>query len=859
MIAASPAGGNLPAEPNSFIGRERDLAELTGMLGRVRALTLCGPGGMGKTRLALKLAAALAPSYPDGAWIADLSDADLGGPGLAGPDLAESRVVALVTAALGIRPEADRPLADTLTEALRPRTMLLVLDTCEHLVQACATLVQRLLGGCPGVRMIATSREPLRVRGEVIWRVPPLSLPRQHARRAAEAIEPAGRADAEAAGSEAVRLFADRAAAVRPGFTLDGSNIAAVADVCRTLDGVPLAIELAAARVRALSAEQIRARLTDRFELLALGDRSAPPRLQTLRAAVAWSYELLTPAERLLLRRLSVFHGWSLEMAERVCSDEAMPAGQVLDDLTALIDKSLVSLDGELNGIARYRLLDTVRELAAEQAVAAGEWARLRTAHRDCTLGLAERIAAVAFVRGEPSWPARVAMYHRVRADRANINLALAWCVQRGDAEEGLRLCHALAGSFLASGDVAEGADWLDRMLAIDAEVPPAVRARALALRAELAFELSDYQGAADLAWACLGLTGPVEGGSGATALRLLALVDLVGGRADAALARADEAVAAARQAADEWEEGVSLATRAAVIASQRRLAEAESGYQEALRVLADNNGWGVANVLYGLGQVDRARGDLAGAAAHFSDALALYRQIDARPEMTRCLAGLGWTALAQADLLSARRHLTESLRLSLATGHRLAIGRGVAALAALAAASGDQRSAVRLAGAALRVFEVTGAAPAASATARLTAMVDAARASLGQDAVAELLARGHQMSPQSALRTMQEAGGSAAQPSPPDGGQAPPGERRPHEAAAGASMPSGQVTLTAREVEIAGLVARGLTNRAIGQQLFITETTVARHVANIFGKLGVRSRAQVVTWLAAREDDEDA
>src|SRR6266567_1609685 len=304
--------GILPAEPNSFIGRERDLAELVAILDRVRALTLCGPGGIGKTRLALRLATMLAHRYPDGVWIVDLADVDL-----AGVDLTDGhddyRLVPLVTAALGIRGEPDRRLADTLADALRPRNTLLILDSCEHLVQAAAELVQRLLAGCPGLRVIATSREPLGVRGEFIWRVPPLGLP------LAAGADGAGLSAQEVVRCEAVQFFSARAAAVRPGFGLDEANAAAVAEICRTLDGVPLAIELAAARIRALSAEQIALRLADRFELLAGGDRTAPPRQQTLRATVEWSYDLLTSAERTLLSRLSVFHGWSLRMAEQVC------------------------------------------------------------------------------------------------------------------------------------------------------------------------------------------------------------------------------------------------------------------------------------------------------------------------------------------------------------------------------------------------------------------------------------------------------------------------------------------------------------------------------------------------------------
>src|SRR5580704_4409660 len=235
----SPSAGNIPAEPNSFVGRERDLTELGRLLTDVRVVTLCGPGGIGKTRLAIRLAAQLAAGFADGAWLAELAD-------LADPDLVARRVAAV----LGVRHEQDRSLADTLADALRSRELLVVLDTCEHLVDACARLVQQLLAGCRGVRVIATSREPLRVRGETVWRVPPLELP------AALDRQPV----ADIAGNEAVRLFADRAKAVRPGFALDADNSRAVVRLCRTLDGIPLAIELAAARIRALSVEQVASR-----------------------------------------------------------------------------------------------------------------------------------------------------------------------------------------------------------------------------------------------------------------------------------------------------------------------------------------------------------------------------------------------------------------------------------------------------------------------------------------------------------------------------------------------------------------------------------------------------------------------
>jgi predicted ATPase len=363
--------GNLPAEPNSFIGRERDLADLAKLLGEVRALTLSGPGGIGKTRLAVRLAREVIadgqdsadPGGLDEAWLVELAD-------WPGP------VAQQVAMTLGVREEQGVPLPQTLAEALRSRRMLLILDTCEHQVSDCALLVQLLLARCPWLRIVATSREPLRVRGETVWRVPPLDLP------------PDDAPGDGLAAHEAVRLFAARAAEARPGFMLTEGNAAAVARLCRTLDGIPLGIELSAARVRALSVEQIEGRLRDRFALLNSGDRTAPLRQQTLRATVDWSYELLDEAEQVLLRRLATFSGWNLDMAEQVCSDEAIGADEVLGLLISLIDKSLVVLDGEAAGDARYRLLDTIREYAAERLAAAGEQDALALRHRDCILAL---------------------------------------------------------------------------------------------------------------------------------------------------------------------------------------------------------------------------------------------------------------------------------------------------------------------------------------------------------------------------------------------------------------------------------------------------------------------------------------
>jgi predicted ATPase/DNA-binding NarL/FixJ family response regulator len=834
------SAGNLPAEPNSFVGRERDLAELAVLLTDVRALTLCGPGGIGKTRLAVRLGAGLTPSFPDGVWLAELAD-------LRDPEFVARRVAAT----LGVREEPDRALPETLCDALRSRELLLILDTCEHLVEACAPLVQRLLSACRGFRVIATSREPLRVRGETVWRVPPLELPAALERLSvAEMLE-----------HEAVRLFTDRAAAVRPGFALTAENAQSVARLCRMLDGIPLAIELASARIRALSVDQIADRLSDRFQLLASGDRTAPMRQQTLRAAVDWSYELLTEPEQALLRRLSVFSGWNLEMAEQVCADEQIPADRVLDLLAALIDKSLVSLDGELAGDARYRLLDTIGEYASDRLAASGEQPEIRAAHRDYLLRLGEEVVARAFVRGDPPWSARVAMYHRIDVERPNFRHALSECLSREDAERGLRLCVALRSAWGASGDVTEGVAWFDRLLALPVPMSQDARARALVHLAELAFEQQDYPTAGDCAQAALGLFQASAEPAEAGARRLLSLLQMQDGRTKEALDSAEMAVQAARKAGDCWEEGLALATKASVLARLGRLNEAQQTFEVALETLRDNNGWGVAQTLYGFGALARQRGDSAAALRHFRAALALYRQIDARPEMARCLAGIGLVALSQADLDAAAASLSESIQLSLATGQRLATIRGIEAFAALAVLRDDMAAATKLASAGSALRTALGQIASPGALRRMESLLESARQRLGADAVTALVAEGEQLTAHGAVSFALRADRDAASrqaasreaASCSAAGHAAPGRDAPAGAFAGPAGGSPSV-LTARELEIAGLIARGLSNRGIAAELTISPATAARHVANIFGKLGFTSRAQVAAWAAERE-----
>jgi predicted ATPase/DNA-binding CsgD family transcriptional regulator len=851
----APRLGNLPAEPNSFVGRERDLGDLRLLLSNVRALTLCGPGGIGKTRLATRLGWQLGDDFPDGVWLVEFADN-------ADPALA-ARQDATV---LGIGDEPDRPAAATVADALRNRQLLLILDTCEHVVDAIADLVRDLIAACPLLRLVATSREPLRVRGETVWRVPPLSLPSQAA--PGRPLAPPADGDATAAAEyEAIRLFVDRAAAVRPGFILTSENREHVVQLCRMLDGVPLAIELAAARIRALSVEQIAARIDDRFRLLASGDRTAPPRQQTLQAAVDWSFDLLTADEQMLLRRLSVFAGWSLEMAEQVCADERMPEPRVLDLLAALIDKSLVALEDEFAGDARYRLLDTIREYAAARLYASGEQDELRQRHARYMLGVAEGVVARAFLRNAQPWSEQVQMYYRVAAEQANFRSALAFCLDARDADNGLRLCSALRSPWVVQGDVAEGLSWFSRFLALNEWVRAGVRARALMLAAELAFEYQDYPGAARTAQAAVAMCTAYAAACPAGGLRILALISLRAGLAEEALARADSAIAAARQHGDEWEEGLAQAARATILARIGRLADAQSAFEVALKLLTGNNGWGVAHALYGFGSLARARRDNAGALRHFRSALEIFRQISARTEMARCLAGIGWVALASLDVPTAAASLAESLDLSMVTGERLGIARGLEAIATLAVVRGDDGTAVRLEGAATSLREVVGQVRSAAAQARFDGLLAAAHHRLGSGAPS-LLAEGRRLSTHEAVRDALAYAAAAAadgqdaraQPglagaSHPEPGAGPVLAHRSvlagRSVPAGQSGPTGKSLLTAREQQIAQLIARGLSNRAIGEELVISPATAARHVANILAKLGLNSRAQVAAWMA--------
>jgi len=643
---------NLPIQLTSFVGREREMTEVKRLLTTTRLLTLQGAGGAGKTRLAIQVAADLIEEFAHGVWLVDL--APLSDPAL---------VVQTVASTLGVREMAGRTLVDTLVESVRPKTLLLVLDNCEHLVSACAHLVESLLRACPSLQILATSREPLAILGELTYRVPTLSVPDLRNGASLQQI----------AEYEAVRLFLERAVFAVPNFSLTRENARVVAEICHRLDGMPLAIELAAARVKGMSVRQIAARLDDRFRLLTAGGRTVLPRHQTLRATMDWSYDLLSPPERVLLRRLSVFAGgWALEAAEGVCAGESLDRGDILDLLTRLVDRSLVVTE-EQNGDIRYRLLETVRHYASEKLKNAGETAGVREQHAQWYLALTEE--AEPMLRG----PEQSAWLKRLEGEYGNVRTALEWSVSGStDREQALRLAGNLWRFWNVRGYLSEWGEWLARAMEVSPEAAPAVRAKALFGGGLLGFLQRDGNRAASLLNQALGLYRELDDRQAvADCLRILAQV--LWERADYAGARfyADESLKAYRALNDETGIGAALRLAGFILGSEEKFAQARAHFEESLRLARElGDPRGIAWSLNGLGIVVAEVGDEAEGRTLNREALALFKGLGDRRGIADTLACLG---IVCPDLPWAIRLLASADTLRVATGIGVPTGYGPA------------------------------------------------------------------------------------------------------------------------------------------------------------------------------------
>jgi predicted ATPase/DNA-binding SARP family transcriptional activator/DNA-binding CsgD family transcriptional regulator len=772
---------NLPLARTSFVGREREILEVKRLLAMTLLLTLTGVGGSGKTRLALRVASDLAGAYPDGAWLVELAP-------LSEPEL----VPQAVARALKVREQPNRPLLETLKEDLRAKKMLLVVDNCEHLIEAVAHLVDALLGTCPHLRVLATSREALDVAGEVTWVVPSLSVPgpRQVAPTAGE-LE----------GYESARLFMERARYRDPSFVLTPQNMQAVAQICRRLDGIPLAIELAAARVGVLSAEQIAERLEDSLKLLSAGRRTAVPRHQTLRAALDWSYDLLAEPEKRLFGRLSVFAGgWTLEAAEVAGAGESIDGRDVLDLLSRLVDKSLVVAEAEAEGTVRYRMLEPVRQYGLELLEAGGEAERVRERHAEHYLALAEAAEPELMGADQASWLERLGTEH------ANLRAALSWALGPEDAEPreraelGLQLAATL-GRFWNAHSPSEGLGWLERGLARRSSASsPSVRAKALEQAGWIAIWHGDYEEAVTMLEEGLASFKELKDKPGAATL----------------LANLGVAVL---QRGDDHSEVTALRE------------EAEALRQE----LTDRPA--IAHLLNFLGQAALGEGDHDRAVAHFEEGLVLYRELGDTRNIAMNFCCVGMTELSLGDRERAATPFEEALRLLRGRGDKVGIAYSLLGLAGVAVSRGLPARAARLWGASEALREADGLplSPFVRSISDYEGDLAAARAGLDERSFAAAWSEGRAMTPEQAT----EYALSGEESAPPT--LVPVAEQRP-------LTDEPTETLTPREQEIAVLVERGLTNRRIAEELVISEHTVATHVRKILKKLGLRSRAQIST-----------
>lgn len=718
---------NLPRQLTSFVGRTKELAEVKSLLERTALLTLTGSGGAGKTRLALQAAADLVESFADGVWLVELTP-------LADPAL----VTQTAAMAIGVR-EEHRPLIQTLLDHLGSRSLLLVLDNCEHVLSASAELVQTLLQGCPQVRVLATSQEALGIAGETVYRVPSLTMPDLGHLPPLEQLTQ----------FESISLFVERAAASRPGFTLAPSNAARVAQICSRLDGIPLAIELAAARVKVLSVDEIALRLADRFRLLTVGTRTAPARHQTLRAALDWSHDLLSVQERLLLRRLSVFAGgWTIGAVEAVCADQECPAGDVLDVLTRLVDRSLVVV-GDLAQDTWYRLLETVRSYAREKLDAAGDAEDVRRRHRDWYLQFAET------AEPELQGPALEAWLRRLEAEHDNIRAALEWCkTLEPNPEYGLRLAGAMWHFWEVRGYWTEGREWLEGALKRGAGLNVPARAKALNGAANLAFFQGDFPRASALGSESLDLSRRLgDKRAIASCLNVLGLEACRLEKYDQAARMGEESLALSKEAGDTWGAAGAHLILGLVARGQGDYARAAPLLEEGVaqfRRLGDK--WAIALALNDLGLVLREMGEYDRAQALLEEGLALFRELGDRWGIGFSLANLGIVAWNRSEYDQAAGLFNESLSLRMVLGDRRGISTSLTGLATIAAAQGRPEPAAVLFGAAEALRDALGIPPPPFIRDDYDRQVAGVRGALGEGMFSAARERGRGMSMDQAI-----------------------------------------------------------------------------------------------------------
>jgi non-specific serine/threonine protein kinase len=803
---------NLPVQLTSFIGRKREIQEVERLIFTSRLVTLTGAGGCGKTRLAIQIGNTVGNNFSDGVWLVDF--VPLHEPGLSAQHVAQS---------LGLHAAPDQPLEELLLNLVQPKRMLLILDNCEHLIAEITQLVKKLLATTTELNVLATSRQPLAIMGEMVYQVQGLTVP------SLDSV--AAWSSQDLKQFDAIHLFVERARSISPYFTMAPENAFAIVEICRRLDGIPLALELASARLNILTPQQIVEHLDDRFVLLNSGQLTGVvTHHQTLRAAIDWSYDLLGVEEKTLLRRLAAFEaGFSLDTAEGVCTGDGIASGRTLDLLSSLVDKSLVIAETTGRAEARYRLLETIREYALEKLKEAGEFEGLRNRHFDFFVVRTGEIVSKLQSSSYPNlW------LNWLDSELDNIRSALEWALESGQIESGLRLVITLFDFWISHGSISEGRNWYERLLAqADEQIPIMLRARANFNAGMTA----GFMGDATAAKAHEGTAVALCQAAGEEGVQLLALAQapiIVAAIMDRDFVTAyntvERTVQLLREIGDQIELPMSLATQAVAAGGLGRYQIARSLAEESLQAAhKSGNLYAAAMMVSYLGYIEHCEQNYERAQALYEEALTALHKQGATREEPRVLQSLAQTHLQQGGLDQAYALICESVARYRSQGDLKAMGECLIGFGVLASERGMQAEAVRLL--------TTGATHGRSVYVSLL---------LAEGREYErYLAKARSQLREQEFEQAQEAGriqtleqGTEYALSLPLG---------PAESASKEQDELGG--LSEREREVVTLIAQGKTNGEIASELVLSKRTVEKHIANILSKLELTSRAQIVRW----------